>query len=60
MNKESEFEMIKVIEKNAKKELIDEICKFVRTDEFKASWVNARGVTFGDFLAQQLKDKFNY
>ena len=39
-----------------KKETIKNIIEYVKSDEFLASWVNAKGTGFGDFLAEQLKN----
>lgn len=42
-------------ERSIKAETIEKICEYVRTDEFKAEWVNSKGVPFGDFLAEKIK-----
>lgn len=43
--------------KKAREEIKHEIIDYVRTEEFTASWVHAKGVKFGDFLAQKLEEK---
>jgi len=38
------------------KATMDKIIKYVKTDEFKASWVNAKGEAFGDFFARMIQE----
>lgn len=51
-------EYTKRVEADSRQHLLNEICEFVKSDEFTAQWNKAKGVKFGDFMESILRKKF--